>query len=631
MRRGLILGATCAALLVLVWLFAVRQESARGRASEVASGATAAAPTALAAAEPPPDAAVPVEAPRAPLPAAARGSSGGEAREIQYEFELAVLVRDEGGRPTPGALVTLAPRGGELRRAGTTDAQGGLRVALRGRAPQLALEFAAEAEDEWSGLWSLALTGGVPQGLALTLGPRWHHAAEARATGDRPPSWLGNAHGLAEDARDQGFFEERAAVLRCPRANGLVSYEGDGRAFTVDAVGARIDSGSFIGVASGFTSRRSSAARSPPPPSFVAGRVLDGRGRAVPGALVSARSALGAASEELSDEDGRFRLGPLAAGTVELRAEGADGARDTTTLELVAGDQFEWLAHLEAVPRFGGRLVDADGAALSGWTVELFEADAMHVTSDAAASDGDGSFAFERWPAGPFTLLVHRDGPADLPVRVVPQRWAGELGELVLDVRALASASLSLAVLDPDGAPLADAEPRLWQLASGRGAGLEYDERDARFHARNVPPGSYRLELATRYGVQTLGPFELAPGVETALGEVRLAPPALLVLRGAHRVEMTLWHVLPEAVTRVWVGADDVVFVLPPGDYRLTARAGEGMRELALSSGARAAFSLTRVGEAVAFRDGATPVRTPRFERADAVEFYGNACMQCHE
>ncbi|MSR61368.1 MAG: carboxypeptidase regulatory-like domain-containing protein [Planctomycetes bacterium] len=637
MRRWLVLIGGCGALLALLWLVGGRRGDPRGSGAVEPAARGSSAPSALAAAgaldAPADDGRLPAEAARARLPAAAPATLGVAARELQYDFELEVAVRDEGQRPSPGARVLLAPRGGELRRAGTTDTQGRVHVALRGRTAQLALEFAAEAEGEWSGLWSLALTAGVPLEVALTLGPRWRRSGEAPTAGDRAPSWLGNAHGLAEDARDQGFFEERAAVLRCPRANGLVSYEDDGRAFSVAASGVRIESGSFFGSSSGigFVSRRSFAVQSAPPPCFVSGRVLDARGRPVSAALVSARSADHAQTQELSAEDGRFRLGPLAAGTFELRAEDADGARDTTTLELVAGDALEWHAHLALMPRFGGRLVDVGGAALFHWTVELFEADASQALSDVVTTDANGAFAFERWPAGPFALLLHRGGAADLPLRVVPQRWAGELGELVLGARELATASLALAVLDPEGTPLADAEPRLWQLTSGRGAGLDFTAGDGRYHAGGLAPGSYRLELATRYGVQALGPLELEPGTATELGEVRFAPPALLALRGAQRVEMTLWHVLPEAVTRVWVGADDVVFALAPGAYRLSARAGEGVRELALASGERAALSLGRSGDELAFHDGAARVRAPSFDRAGAIDTYGNVCLQCHE
>jgi len=289
------------------------------------------------------------------------------------------------------------------------------------------------------------------------------------------------------------------------------------------------------------------------PASALAGAVVDSDGAPIGGAEIEAgvnrprggmRIEIGRPApppRNLSDAEGKFRLGPLDPGksyTVKVRAEGFAPAEQTVSgLEPHAtrGGVTVALSRGQAVT---GVLVDPSGNAIRdasieirpaptgrGQMMQIMDADAASTLFDGA-SDEEGRFAVRGLPAGTFDLEVRRSGFAKRVVPAVEVRQdqpTVDVGEITLQPGEAVQGRVS----DRNGAAVEGVEVHvaesggMMMMVMGDGPGPKRAEPDAItdpagwFTVVDLAPGKkYSFQLGRPgYVGTTVGPLEV-PRVE---------------------------------------------------------------------------------------------------------------------
>ena len=207
----------------------------------------------------------------------------------------------------------------------------------------------------------------------------------------------------------------------------------------------------------------------------------------------------------VSDAEGRFTLGALAAGRVRLSAM-ADGAASSELIELsvqagrITG---EILLRLAATSRVSGTVSDGHDP-VAGATVALPGVMPGPLRADAV-TQADGSFVLENVPRGTQALqvvayevrepkLLVVDRPELSSVRVVVEQMASIAGRVTRGGNAFAGAEVS----------------------AGRNTGT-FSEDDGRYILRGLPPGKYHLVAASH----AVGSFGTPPDVTLGSAEQR--------------------------------------------------------------------------------------------------------------
>jgi uncharacterized GH25 family protein len=162
----------------------------------------------------------------------------------------------------------------------------------------------------------------------------------------------------------------------------------------------------------------------------VKGRVLDENGAGIPGANVSANLerppgedqpqfffANQGGSSATTDREGGYTLAHLAAGSYGLRAQAKDRMSATRGQVTVAEERtLEGIdITLGAGEVLSGRVVDGDGNAIAGATIQVFDRDSAQGRSDA-----EGRFTLKGLKAGRFSVNVSKSGfePQNLQLEV---------------------------------------------------------------------------------------------------------------------------------------------------------------------------------------------------------------------
>lgn len=290
------------------------------------------------------------------------------------------------------------------------------------------------------------------------------------------------------------------------------------------------------------------------PASAIEGVVVDGDGRPVPAAEVTAelrrsagwnfssRRASGRRGA-LTDARGAFRLGQIAAsGAWELSARRAGfGVGRVTVDDLVAGRRRSGVRiMLPPEGQLVGRvLAAADESPVVGARLTLEPNPAgdsrMRFVSPSpdpedaprAQAGEEGRFSFSGLAAGFFDLVVSAPGcaPARIPRIEIRAGEARDLGEVLLDPGAAVAGT----VVDGEGTPVAGAEVAVDERGVFRIGGKPtpaeaISGEDGRFEIPDRRAGE-RLNLAARkigFGVASASGVEVPP-----LAPVRLVLPAL--------------------------------------------------------------------------------------------------------
>ncbi len=260
-----------------------------------------------------------------------------------------------------------------------------------------------------------------------------------------------------------------------------------------------------------------------PPLARISGRVLDARGQpaeaSVSGDLLyrvqtgAMGAMMGSNSIEAvaTDAEGRFELGDLAAGEVELVARGSGGELAVRRgLELAPGEVLEGVElRFEPGARLVGRVTDPDGRPVRDAFVEVNGAPGPALAGARAVTDGDGHFRMPGVAPGRYSVVAQKHpfrrgvreieiGAADSEVQVELQLGAG------LAVRG--------SVVDDQGAAAAEC----WLTLSKAGVNVgnrigDLSRSDGTFEIAGVEPGSYRL-VAEKAGFRRAGGARAAGG-----------------------------------------------------------------------------------------------------------------------
>lgn len=223
-----------------------------------------------------------------------------------------------------------------------------------------------------------------------------------------------------------------------------------------------------------------------------------------------------------TDAGGKFRIEGLAAGSVELEADGGDTRGSAkATVELVSGQ--ETRVRLKFAPGLviSGVVVDERDAPLPGCRVTVDsvgegEGDYRSVTGGA-----DGTFSFARCLDREYQVRVFEPGCSFPSAKVEHVRPGGErLSVRILD-RDRARSHVKGRLLSPDSDSLKDATLALYP-ETGISPRLERDA-DGSFHAGPIPAGRYRFSVILQHhSVYQSAEIDLGVGETRDLGEIKL-------------------------------------------------------------------------------------------------------------
>lgn len=244
------------------------------------------------------------------------------------------------------------------------------------------------------------------------------------------------------------------------------------------------------------------------PVAKISGRLVDPLSRAIGGALVSWRArnesittdTAGRFLLELatrSDRNRTFRLQithpGFGARVVDVDAKGGE------SVEL--GDLI-----LETGGALSGRVVDRDGASLSGATVQIQEAtrhidgSRFHGAQDVLLeieTDDRGEFRISGVPATMVCVWAGAEGRIWEHSPVVQVQPAEEVGDLVLELRPLEPEdSIEFLVIDPEGKPVPHAPIQFRYATKGRsGSGGGNTDGDGRYRRLVDVRAPYSFEV----------------------------------------------------------------------------------------------------------------------------------------
>jgi protocatechuate 3,4-dioxygenase beta subunit len=478
-------------------------------------------------------------------------------------------VLDESGAPVAGARVELQwqaflpedpeqPAGDPILRAARSDAQG--RFEMRD-VPLGRVRLSAAAPG-FTGLESFKLELPRPAAagelrLVLARGAILQGRVTTAAGEPVPAVRVGVGAAVTSTGDDGSYWLEGAAVGRQNVIFLHPSYGRQTKAFEIQAGSNVLDLTFAPGV-------------------DVTGRVVDQNGAPVSAARVELVARQAARQyRDVTGDDGRFRLFPVAAGQYQLKAEAEGFSQTVVTAPMdVAGDP---VSNLEiALDR---------GAALSGKILGLSpeELERVKVIAQdelggtvAAWSDGRGRYEVRSLHPGNWSVRAELwDDQRRAQVRVPVSRSDRELTRdlefrqhLVLSGRALY-----------DGNPLPEAQVSLRgeRFAVERATSTDYE---GRFRLDDLEPDTYRLSLSQPQKllvhhdrIDLRGHREIVIRLETSIlgGTVvstdgKPIVDALLSIKPMDGVEFLI-----AAGTKA-DGHFRVAHV-PPGSYRLQARA----------------------------------------------------------
>jgi len=278
------------------------------------------------------------------------------------------------------------------------------------------------------------------------------------------------------------------------------------------------------------------------------------------------------AARAVSDDDGRFRLGGLLPGDLELQVTAA-GYRNAARPVTVAadGDTGNITVLLDRGLSITGRVVDAGGAPVGGAEVTAADAARSQVPPRRegrpapARSGPDGNFRVDGLAAGRWELAASDDG----------HRYATEVveaGSNDVVLRMQPPGQVRGRVVGEDGAPLFEARV----TASGRGLAVgerPVDEGGA-FTFDDVTPG--------RIHVQAAAPGR-APGSETVLVEADRVTEVTVTLKLAGTIQGRVVGLPPAEVERCSVATDSAETRTRPDGTFLLAGVRAGLAEVTAS------------------------------------------------
>jgi protocatechuate 3,4-dioxygenase beta subunit len=325
------------------------------------------------------------------------------------------------------------------------------------------------------------------------------------------------------------------------------------------------------------------------PASTVEGKTVGVDGEPIAGAMIFAfptdsmplggrRLAGGNSGPVTSDEEGSFRIENVPPGLFELRAmaPGRQQAR-LGNLEVRPG---EVLQGLEIVLAPGatitGRVLSASGQPARQAEVRLQD----DQTFVGTITDGEGRYSLEGVPPGRRAVLAEQGG------RQAQRELDVRIGENTLDLTLEGSGfEISGHVVDPQGAPVANARISLQGRRRGWGQSDAVTGGDGAFTVSGVEDGTYRL-IADREGFARNREGQEVTVAGSSVGdlEIRLSPGGAVVgrLLGLDFAELAQVQVSALREGRAAQVLPDGSYRLDyvePGEIRVLARLPTGLRQ----------------------------------------------------
>ncbi len=229
-------------------------------------------------------------------------------------------------------------------------------------------------------------------------------------------------------------------------------------------------------------------------PSWIAGVVVDPRGRPIEDAHVMARSEdpFGISSTH-TDAHGRFELGGLPSGDYEVEARRPDRTHDdNTTVQRASSGAHDLRIVLPELATIRGHVV-LDGQPVRFFGIALSnDPSTLEYERPRAVSDAAGAFTERGVDAGTWSVVIVGPGFARrvLPAIRVEAGATIDLGAIAVD----RGTSLHGRVTDGRGAPIADA---IVHLSSGSSDRPEHPLRAllaGSYTARSDAHGEYRID-----------------------------------------------------------------------------------------------------------------------------------------
>lgn len=450
-----------------------------------------------------------------------------------YEYELDVAPLDALERPQAATNVFLAPEGRPFARLGTTDWDGHLHVQWRAFAPRFdAVIVADRAGMGRSDLRRVTLFAGEKRELVLPLfeSSGLTFKAAMIAVADQPGAFefkLVTSSAFA--ARDLVVDERRNAIFEdewiTPRSVDVVQVQ------TMSTAGELLGSLGYVeDVSIGV---EISVGRGATTATFVKGTVLDAEGSPALHVRVTVVAEQGAFRADADvDEQGNF-LVAAPTGVFEVTVGGLDRPLARKRFDGEPDATIEWSPRLFAERELVGTLRDPSGGALAGWIVVVQGSDDRECHG-RAVTDEHGRFRCGHVPIAAVDVLAR---PAANGANIVvlndalPSAEDAAL-ELRVDPRPT---RLAFQLVDDAGAPIEDAEVRLFSTETGLGVRADLEERgdeekELVWRSPELAPGGWELEVgAPSRGFKRLGRFELAAGETLDLGRLRWNSSAFAV------------------------------------------------------------------------------------------------------
>ncbi len=235
-------------------------------------------------------------------------------------------------------------------------------------------------------------------------------------------------------------------------------------------------------------------------------------------------------AETTSNDRGEFEFPQVGPSVVRLEVESSEGSANGGVPEVTPGPAPATIELASRAAAMSGVVVDSAGAPIPGATLVANNVSLRRPSSQAAVSDADGGFTFDRLAAGYYTVDAEAPGFARAQIR---RAHSGTVGVTVTLI------PLAMAQLEIVGAPRDLAIPVLWQTLAPDGkwrrptSRLLFGElRDGKLRLRDVPIGRHSLEVR----IPGAAPFEcaaveFAPGSTTELGSFTLEAGATLIAR----------------------------------------------------------------------------------------------------
>lgn len=448
--------------------------------------------------------------------------------ELEPGVEITGTVVDAAGRPVAGAEVhasspesqvfPLPRRGGESQAPAMSGADGRFVVPDRRRGERIDLQI-SHSDYQPTGVSGVEAPNPVPLRIVLTRA--------ARVTGT-----VVDPTGEPVDGAVVLVMMEEAEPTRATIGVRGFTFPVNGRTddggrFEIDQVpSGRVR---ITASAQGWRAAELSSLEVAPGETLeglrlvlesgatVAGRVLDGDGRPVIGAMVRVEEQSGSLvrferpSMATTGGDGRYLLEGVEPGLQLLVARDRDGARAAREIEVAPGvNQLD--LRIAGGHEISGRVVDGGGAPVAGASITAI-AEARDWRGAEARSGDDGGFTIAGVRDGQYRLRVTREGYAtrllDEPLQVAGAPLGGV--EIVL----MAGGSIRGALLGV----AADQIPAITVMATSGDSqwAIGQVSHDGSYRIPDLAPGEWNVQALIAQGAVARGQVSLADGAAVAV------------------------------------------------------------------------------------------------------------------